>query len=170
MASITTQKRVFCWGILFLFFLSALLALPMQGFASSIWHVLLGLVLLSIMLLTSARNEHHLFYSCTLAASLLIVNVWLGLVYDAIPWVDNILHFCGGLVIAHFLSRFTKNPFVLVSAVLTVGVFWEWAEYIAWFFTGLHGYSLDPLDPLLDLFMDMLGAIVFYTFISLKKK
>lgn len=95
---------------------------------------------------------------------------------------DTALHFFGGFFVAMFFVHYFKhltpgNPgtpglkkvFVIVSAVIFVGVMWEITEYIATILFGGYLYetyriiccmgSLD--DTISDLTMDILGAISF---------
>lgn len=95
---------------------------------------------------------------------------------------DTALHFFGGFFVAMFFVHYFKNltpgtpgtpklkkTFIIVSAVIFVGVMWEMFEYIATELFGSYLYetyrivccmgSLD--DTVSDLAMDILGAITF---------
>lgn len=104
---------------------------------------------------------------------------------------DTILHFLGGFFLAMFFAAFFRNygitdksfgkakflifGLIILSATMLVGIFWEFAEYLAtvYFKSYLfknHGIiccigNLD--DTIGDLALDAIGAITFL-FFSLK--
>ena len=95
---------------------------------------------------------------------------------------DMALHLSGGFFVAMFFLHYFKdlapgNPgspklkkaFIIVSAVIFVGVMWEMVEYIATKMFGEHLYETyriiccmgDLDDTVNDLAMDILGAAAF---------
>lgn len=102
--------------------------------------------------------------------------------YLSHKWIDTPLHYFGGFFITMFLvdylelsnhQRRLKQIFILTSAAIFVGVFWEFFEYImsrlfdgyAAAFLG-NGVSLigNLDDTILDLAMDFLGALTYTIF------
>jgi len=89
---------------------------------------------------------------------------------NAFWWVDIILHFFGGLMVAAILLGFleekphifilSQNKFfsliVIVSFVALIGVLWEFYEYALDYFLVIHQMKLS--DTLFDLFFDLLGG------------
>lgn len=105
--------------------------------------------------------------------------VYLGY-FHQYGWVYTILHFTAGFTIAAVVSILfrqyfsittpVKNWIFLVSFALLIGVLWEFYELgQSWFFSAhaaldtsgelriVSGYT----DTLRDLFLDMLGALLF---------
>ena len=95
--------------------------------------------------------------------------------YRRWPAIDIPLHFLGGLAIAAFASgalrvfadrRLVRAPdpllrlLLLFALAITAAVFWEFAEFTADLTLGTH-CQLSLRDTLLDLFMGMLGGLVF---------
>ena len=95
--------------------------------------------------------------------------------YRRWPSVDIPLHFFGGLAIAYFAHgtlrsfaarRLVREPdpllglLLLFSLAITAAVFWEFAEFTADLTLGTQ-CQLSLHDTLLDLFMGMLGSLVF---------
>lgn len=92
--------------------------------------------------------------------------------YWAISWLDILMHFLGGLLIGlivlfvFFTSEkidFPKENRLMViifsiSLVLVVGLLWElWELYV-----GIANLFTDSADTIMDLVMDIIGAIFAY--------
>ncbi len=103
-------------------------------------------------------------------------------------WIDVVLHFSGGFLMAIFLAGYLKdrlvlginikNVLIVVGATVFVGVVWEFSEYIAnqtlidpfyrWF--GIRAYFMGDLqDTISDLLMDILGALTFMSLRSFRR-
>ena len=95
--------------------------------------------------------------------------------YRRWPSIDIPLHFFGGLAVAYFAHgalrvfaarRLVREPdpllrlLLLFALAITAAVFWEFAEFTADLTLGTH-CQLSLHDTLLDLFMGMLGGLVF---------
>ena len=99
-----------------------------------------------------------------------------------LSFYDVALHFSGGFFVAMFFTHYFKNlnpgnpgtpklkkMFIIISAVIFVGVIWEISEYIATELFSNYLYekyrivccigNLD--DTISDLGIDILGAIIF---------
>lgn len=108
--------------------------------------------------------------------------------YLTMGWVDTVQHFLGGLLVAMFMAGYFRDHFLpksnlnnallVIGASIFVGVFWEFAEYIAnqtliepfqkWF--GIKAYFMGDLnDTVVDLMMDTMGAITTCLFILRKR-
>jgi hypothetical protein len=95
-------------------------------------------------------------------------------------WIDIVFHFLGGFFMAMFLAdylkdhflpnKFISNTLIVVGATIFIGVVWEFSEYLAnqilvepfydWF--GITAYFMgDLVDTIVDLLMDILGALAF---------
>jgi hypothetical protein len=115
-----------------------------------------------------------------LVAVLHLIAIALSL-YWIIEWFDILMHFLGGMTMAYlalflfFTSGYLKrtaevknNKFVvfLVVTMFTavIGLGWELWEL----FVGISSVYLDMADTILDLIMDMLGAL-FLLFITRNK-
>ena len=109
----------------------------------------------------------------------------LGFRFYQFPYFDMALHFLGGFFVAmFFISFFGRNQkpdkssikgqflifaFIILGAVIFVGVFWEFAEYLATVFIADSLYqnygivccmcNLD--DSVGDLAFDIFGSIIF---------
>ena len=100
--------------------------------------------------------------------------------YNRIANFDKVMHFLGGFVIAWLLWNLFYTDlkklswfsfiFFLMSGVIFIGVLWEFTEYVSGvylsnaqspilsiFYRYFHGGDL--LDTLLDLAIDMVGAL-----------
>ncbi|MFH0846044.1 MAG: hypothetical protein V1851_01440 [Patescibacteria group bacterium] len=93
-------------------------------------------------------------------------------------WFDIVMHFLGGIWImlvsyyifylsdyAEYVRHLSKkySPFILsLSSIAFVGIFWELFELT----TKVSIQSNYVLDTSLDLFMDMSGWIVAYTYVE----
>jgi len=94
--------------------------------------------------------------------------------YWSIVWFDILMHFLGGLFIGllalylFFTSGLIKYPCthkivvfsVVVGSVLVVGLTWELWEL----FVGLSDVLSDQGDTVLDLILDIFGAVVAYMY------
>lgn len=86
--------------------------------------------------------------------------------YPKVHWVFEAAHFLAGFFLAMFFSNFLFHSWEIIVAVLTVGALWEIWELIAWNIPSLRkrfikeGTITIP-DTLLDLFLDVLGAMAF---------
>lgn len=100
--------------------------------------------------------------------------------YLDLPWFDFVLHFSGGFFMAMFLWNYFRqyvgnnklaNLVIVAGLTALVGVLWEFAEYTAnqtlvdpiyhWF--QIKAYFIGDLnDTLIDLFMDIAGALIYY--------
>lgn len=102
--------------------------------------------------------------------------------YWTTDWYDIMMHFLGGVVIAFsaftfFISIFGKrkngadfghdfwlNFCFTVGGVFIIGLGWElWELYV-----GFSDPQIDQLDSILDIIMDLIGAIFAFTY-SFKK-
>jgi len=107
-----------------------------------------------------------------------LINYW----YWTYQWLDIPMHFLGGFwaamaiifLISNFQfpisKEFLKENFfrfaiAILSFVIFIGVFLEFAEFIYDVSISLRGYSgflqLGAADTIADLFFDLLGAFVF---------
>ena len=103
-------------------------------------------------------------------------------------WVDIFLHFAGGFFVALFMADYLKNHFlagkliqnilIIVGATVFIGVIWEFAEHLAnqtliepaQKYLDVNAYFMGDLqDTVLDLLMDILGALTLCPFIFLSK-
>lgn len=74
-------------------------------------------------------------------------------------WLDIIMHFSGGVVIALISYALGARRTGILLGVLAVGILWELFEF------GIGVSVTEPNfipDSMLDLVMDMLGAAVVY--------
>ncbi len=82
-----------------------------------------------------------------------LLNYW----YWEYWWLDILMHFFGGLLIALGASLALQRWAHIILAVLVIGVLWEVFEYVI-------GISIrEPnfvLDSSLDLFADIVGGFV----------
>lgn len=110
------------------------------------------------------------------------IGFWFGL-YFLMPWLDIPLHFLGGLWVYLFaralgirfgleinsqFKELAKLTFFM-GAVLFVGVFWEFWEFILDRYIIHNGYSYFPgayEDTLGDLVLDLLGGLTGYLMIK----
>lgn len=88
--------------------------------------------------------------------------------------------FMTGYLVDHLRPKeYLRNIIIITGATVFVGVLWEFSEYIAnqtlidpiyrWF--EIKAYFMGDLqDTVKDLLMDTLGALVFYTFYSLRNR
>ena len=102
--------------------------------------------------------------------------------FSYISWLDNILHFTGGmilgftyfLILRYFesreylkLNRFFMIFFVIALVSLTV-VLWEFYQFLLGFFTNIP-VQLTLEDTLFDLFLGLLGGLVSIIFIGSRR-
>jgi len=94
--------------------------------------------------------------------------------YWTISWLDILMHFLGGFLIAlisiYGLSKIgwfeisKSNTFISIAAVLAltliVGLSWELWEL----FAGFSDSLVDLMDTIFDIVMDMIGAIFAYVY------
>lgn len=128
-------------------------------------------------------NEKKNILSFLLAAVLFAIfaAVIAGLfndIYQKYWWSDNVLHFAGGFwVFVLYLwlfenKKILKKPdwpkfaFLIAGVCFTalIGVMWEFAELIAEYFSAAQAMvgfpiSMELIDTLTDLFMDLSGAL-----------
>jgi hypothetical protein len=95
--------------------------------------------------------------------------------YWNVDWFDILMHFLGGVTMAYlalfvfFTSRYIpvfsnlrKNLWVVFFVVMlftaVIGLGWELLEI----FSGLSNVLTDRFDTILDLVMDMLGAVAVF--------
>ena len=109
--------------------------------------------------------------------------------YLEFDWIDVILHSLGGFFVAMFVADYLKdrlipkgwikNTLIVVGATTFIGVVWEFAEFIAnqtlidfiYNKFKIRAYFMGDLnDTVLDLLMDILGAITLMSFYFSKKK
>lgn len=98
----------------------------------------------------------------------------LGLFGDFI-WMSPAFHMSGGFLVAYFVLVLYKTfwskgiakikpknlLFIFIIAITTlVGVFWEFYEYLIDYFLAAD-YQITIGDTLMDLFMDIVGSILF---------
>lgn len=115
---------------------------------------------------------------------LLVLTIYFVLVYDWFvtnPWFNVVLHFLGGFFVTMLIYSFYHNEFskvsvffqfiALVGITLTIGVLWEFTEYIANhtlaipasnFFEKKISFMGDLDDTIGDLYMDFVGAFMFW--------
>lgn len=115
--------------------------------------------------------------------ALLAVNIYPGWIYKwyiTQPFFDTTLHFLGGffvtmLIYSFYQSDFKKSSFFfrtvsLLGITMGIGVIWEFMEYIAnqslvepfKNIFGIQTYFIGTLDDTIeDLFMDLLGGLIF---------
>jgi uncharacterized membrane protein YjjP (DUF1212 family) len=98
--------------------------------------------------------------------------------YWSIEWFDILMHFLGGFVVLLFvMSIFNRvnlfdfsnqnkitQFFIVVSITLIIGLIWELWEI----FIGFTDQLTDAPDTILDVIMDLVGAIT--AFIYTKRK
>jgi hypothetical protein len=127
------------------------------------------------------QAKKKIFRALTSVYVLMAVLFAVGSLYGffaTIWWYDIPLHFLGGLwvsfsgVYIYLFSNFFSKPkttkkTLFYSAFLTVlllGIMWEIFEYC----TGLsvRWYYSNELDTIKDIFMDLLGAILAYVYVS----
>jgi hypothetical protein len=94
--------------------------------------------------------------------------------YDDIWWWDHLTHTHSATILASAIYTHARNrgrqPHTrVIAAITTVGVLWEFAEYVIHFFARL--LDLEPLlvnygaqDTLLDLCFNLLGALLVLLF------
>lgn len=89
---------------------------------------------------------------------------------DKFWWVDMLLHFLGGVMVASIFFILAEEKFPLIelpggywagvlaaaSFVVLIGVFWEFYEYLLDYF--LYVRQMELPDTLSDLFFDLLGG------------
>mgnify|MGYP000438521745 CR=1 FL=1 len=97
--------------------------------------------------------------------------------YWNVDWFDILMHFLGGVTMAllalfvfftsDYISNFAKLRsdklvvlFVVLSFTAVIGLGWELWEI----FYGMSSILEDRFDTILDLIMDMLGALVVFLF------
>ena len=103
--------------------------------------------------------------------------------YWSIDWYDILMHFLGGLTMGilatyiFFTSNYIKSTavlkdnkfvvFVIISLfTLSVGLIWELWEVFVEFSNVLE----DQVDTIIDLIMDMLGALTAFYYVKNKLK
>lgn len=103
-----------------------------------------------------------LLISALCIAASMAVTQHLALAHDwywTYPWLDFVMHFAGGALIALIAHVLLGRTVWVVVAALVIGVGWEVYEY------GIGLVHIDPdfyLDAVLDLSMDFLGALTLY--------
>lgn len=105
--------------------------------------------------------------------------------YWILNWFDIVTHFLGGLWLgisalwfwylsgyiykAHFPDK--KAFYIALCAGITFGFFWEVYEYAVWQWSGAGLPNNYISDTIMDLFVDILGALMgYFTFSFLIKK
>ena len=102
--------------------------------------------------------------------------------YDKFLWLDNPMHFIGGVSVAYsFLmtldylhnEKYLKlnKLFLFIFAVSLVGLFavvWEFYEFLTQLFTGII-YQPSIADTMKDLFLALLGGTVTSLVFILRK-
>lgn len=103
--------------------------------------------------------------------------------FEVYPWLDNPLHFFGGVLIAITANEFflycRRNGYIgkthsflhiilLVTFVMTVAVFWEFHEFLRdfYFHTELQSSEADTMK---DLLLGMLGGLLSASLLINKK-
>jgi len=111
-----------------------------------------------------------------------VLGFWFGLYY-LMPWLDIPLHFFGGLWVYVFMRslgimigleinsqfRYLTKLLIFMGAVLFVGVFWEFWEFVLDRYLVHNGYTFLPgvyEDTLGDLLIDLLGGITGFLLIK----
>jgi hypothetical protein len=120
-------------------------------------------------------NKRILLFEVFLLAIIVAIAHKMALslyLYWTISWFDILMHFLGGALIAllalffiydkKFFHFDIKRPIVIfsiaVGSVLIVGLSWElWELYF-----GMSDIEIDKWDTVLDLIMDILGAVFAY--------
>ncbi len=94
--------------------------------------------------------------------------------YWIFKWFDIVTHFIGGLWVGlagvwlwYFSGYFRemqmpdkKLLFVVLFSGITIGILWEFFEYIVWYFVGDGLPDNYIFDTTVDVFMDVIGSIV----------
>jgi hypothetical protein len=84
-----------------------------------------------------------------------LLNYW----YWVYPWLDNVMHFSGGVLITVLGAAFFGHRWWIVVVTMCVGLLWEVFEYsigVSLFEPNFAG------DTALDVAMDFVGALVAY--------
>lgn len=156
-------------GLNVVLLLVALALVVPKGPVGSIYYVVVSLGLLGLLLY--ARGTERALVPVVHVGVLLVFLINLvGYVWGA-PWYfDIIMHVLGGFFAALYLLAYTYRSFfgrpwqLLVwgfALGVTVGVLWELAEGVGFFFSPTDvGFTLDPVDMLGDLLNDTLGALI----------
>ena len=72
-------------------------------------------------------------------------------------------HLVGGALVYLFFLILTQNKFFSLGLVLTIGLLWEFHEWVLWkFFLKKRVYKPGGGDTRNDLLMDLLGALSIY--------
>lgn len=89
--------------------------------------------------------------------------------YSLIWWFDMPMHFSGGLFLGFvflYLSKAYKLSFNFffktIAFVFILGVSWEIFEL--YFVNRVAAYPFDPVDTLSDLFFDLFGGLVSFSY------
>lgn len=100
--------------------------------------------------------------------------------YYTIPWLDSVMHFLGGGLVAYivyaFLGKFfahrlrTRIQFFILAVTLSlsVGIAWEIIEYSVNYY--IPTYVWNELDTAHDLLFDILGSLGALGYIFYKEK
>lgn len=100
--------------------------------------------------------------------------------YTEFWWFDITLHPLGGFFMAMLMAKYLgdhllparklHNTLIIVGATIFIGVIWEFAEYLGnqtlieptYKYLGIRAYFMGDLnDTIIDLLMDILGALTF---------
>jgi len=117
---------------------------------------------------------------------LVVIAVWLGLLgvaslYETFQYYDKVIHFIIGffitlIVYAYFVKNLNHSPKKIMVLLSTLGIltFWEFAEFFADTFFGLHAQGvfssagqtlMSPnTDTMLDLITGALGSLMCLAF------
>lgn len=89
-----------------------------------------------------------------------LLNYW----YWTYPWLDLVMHFSGGSVLTIIGMAFLGLRRVVLVYTMCVGLLWELYEYVI----GVSlVYSNFVADFVLDVSMDLVGALVVYGMMAL---
>lgn len=98
------------------------------------------------------------------------INFYVGrkFSYNKVHWVFEVSHFIGGFLLAGLFSNFISSSFRIVAGVLIVGILWElWELFVDRQPRLRKKFNQGPItlpDTILDLVLDLTGAIIFILF------
>lgn len=108
------------------------------------------------------------------AVFLLSTLVSLNMNYKDGHWLFEVFHIFAGFFVAMFWSGFIESKALIIVAAVGVGLVWEGWEFIRSHSPKLNAFlsklnfkqgTITLTDTLLDLFLDLVGAIIFILFI-----
>ncbi|MDE2001795.1 MAG: hypothetical protein KGI60_04510 [Patescibacteria group bacterium] len=94
--------------------------------------------------------------------------------YDQVYWFFEFCHLLSGMLVAALVAQFTSSAALIVMGTLGVGCAWEIGEFITNYSAWVHriterfGLRIEPQtfwDTVLDLVLDVVGAVLFVYFL-----